>query len=272
MPDWVRELLYGPMYLQGKGIWDMCMGLITGVVSQSPQTFSEETWDFVEYTLYPWSLGIGILCVNLFFIIGFYRSISNFKENITLELCIEAMVRLVVCNVVLQSGPIIVKSFFTMAAQLAGQVFTFSTPEFYTGDGDFGAQLFWVLFGVAYVVVALVCGIMMLLTVYGRYIKLYMLFIFYPIACSAFIAGRGIEHTTYSYVKAFLLNVFEIVTIALTIVIAGKLLTGISFLGVPDALQGLDGFIQALHSLLSMILMTSAVKGVNSFMAKAFGL
>ena len=108
MPGWVEDLLkemfYGPFYQLAKVVWDWCIGLSTGVISQDPQHFSPATWKFVTETLYPWAMGIGLSMMNVFFICVFLKAASNLKENITLELCIEGMIRLVALNVLMLDG------------------------------------------------------------------------------------------------------------------------------------------------------------------------
>lgn len=276
MLDTIREfirsdLFYGPFFAMANMIWNWCMDLCTGLMTQTPESFSNDTWVYVTETLYPWALGIGVSCVNLFFIIGFCKSFMNIKENITLELCIECMIRLVAVNMLLQVGVPVIRTFFNMAARLAGQVMALNEPPLFTGDVDYGSRLFWFLFGFGYFIVALVCALLILLTLYGRYIKLYLLIIFYPIAVPTVIGGRGIEASAYAWVKSFLSNVFEIVVIALSMAIAGWIIHGIS---IPEGdITGLfDGGIQALNSLIYMILMTAAVKGAPAFLNKTFAL
>jgi hypothetical protein len=275
MPAWVSELLndlfFGPFFVAAKWIWDWCMGLSIGLISTSPQSFSGEAWRFVTEVLYPWSLGIGVVCLNLFFIIGFLKAVSNLKENITLELCIEAMIRLVAVNVLLQVGLTLVRTFFTMASLLAGQVLNFEQPAFYTSDYDVGSNLFWWLFGFGYFIVAMVCAIIIFLTLYGRYIKLYLLLLFYPIAIPTIAGGRGIESSAYAWVKTFLSNVFEIVVIALTMSIAGRLISNVN-LPTAGFAEHFDGFIQGMHSIIYMILMATSVKGTSILLNKAFNL
>lgn len=275
MPDWVEGLLgdlfYGPFFVNARAMWNWCMGLCTGLMTKSPQAFSSETWEFVTETLYPWSLGIGVACLNLFFIIGFVKAVSNFKENITLELCIESMIRLVVANVLMQTGLTIIQAFFTMASRLAGQVMWLEEIPMYTTENDIGTHLFWWLFGFLYFIVALVCAFIIFLTLYGRYIKLYLLVVFYPVAVPAFIAGRGVESATYAWLKSFLSNVFEVVVIALVMSIAGRLISEIN-VSSGFITQFFDGFEQALNSLVHIILMTASVKGASSFLNKSFAL
>ena len=120
MPGWVEDLLkemfYGPFYQLAKVVWDWCIGLSTGVISQDPQHFSPATWKFVTDTLYPWAMGIGLSMMNVFFICVFLKAASNLKENITLELCIEGMIRLVALNVLMQMGMQLMKTLFSMAS------------------------------------------------------------------------------------------------------------------------------------------------------------
>jgi len=60
-----------------------------------------------------------------------------------------------------------------------------------------------------------VCAVMIFLTLYGRYVKLYLLVLFYHIAMPLIVGGRELEHNGYAWVRTFLSNVFEIVAIAL---------------------------------------------------------
>ena len=270
--SFVEGLFRAPFFTLAKWVWDWIIGLCTGVVTTSPQDFSHQTWAFVENTLYPWTVGIGASLLSLFFIIGFLKAAMNLKENLTMELCVEALMRLVVVNVVMQSGIYVIRTMFTMAAKLGGAVLSFESPQFFTSDQDVGSQLFWWLFGFGYFLVALVCAVMIFLTLYGRYIKLYLLVLFFPFAVPPLLGGRGIDGTTYAWVKTFLSNTFEIVAIAAVMSVTGMLISEVS-LPTPDGIAELfDGFVQAIHSMIYMILMTSSVKGVSALMNKAFNL
>ena len=174
MPGWVEDLLkemfYGPFYQLAKVVWDWCIGLSTGVISQDPQHFSPATWKFVTNTLYPWAMGIGLSMMNVFFICVFLKAASNLKENITLELCIEGMIRLVALNVLMQMGMKLMKTLFSMAALMGGMVLDFQTPDFFTGEVDAGSVLFWWFMGFLYFFVALICGMLIFLTLFSRYV------------------------------------------------------------------------------------------------------
>lgn len=91
-----------------------------------------------------------------------------------------------------------------------------------------------------------------------------------PFAMSTLVGGQEIERSFYAWMRTFLLNAFEIVVIALTMVISFKLIgAGISlFDGKNIVTSMVDGFWDALNSLFTMILVTAAVK-VQCFLIKS---
>lgn len=277
MPGWLSEIInawfsVSPSFHIAEIVWNALMSACTGIMTTTPEWFSADAWLYVRFALYPWALSIGIASLNLFFIMGFFKAASNLKENITLELLVETLIKLVVLNVLLANGMTIITTFFDMASGLAGNVMLMETPAFFTGDVDVGSKLFFFLFGLLYFIVAMVCGFLILLTLYGRYIKLYLLVIFYPIAMPALVGGRGVESTAYAWMKSFLSNVFEIVVIALVMGIAGRIVSGITPFTDNMFAEYFDGFAQALNSVIYMILMAVSVKGAAAFMNKTFNL
>lgn len=278
MPEWlqtfvdgvIKELLPHNIFFQlSNAVWNALMAACTGLMTTTPMNFSGEAWRYARIQLYPWAMTIGVSALNVFFLMGFFKAASNLKENITLELMIESMIKLVVLNVLLVKGLSIITTFFQMAAALAGTIALTETPAFFTGDTDAGSVLFFFLFGLLYFLVAVVCGFLILLTLYGRYVKLYMLVVFFPLAMPALAGGRGVEGTAYAWIKSFLSNVFEVVAIALAMGIAGRLVAGVDIF--PD--EGIfDGFAQAMNSMLYMVLMATSVKGAAAFMNRTFNL
>jgi len=279
MPAWLEEfiggfvgdLFYDPFYKLAEVVWITLMDLSLGVIGKTPSQFSPSAWSYVAHTLYPWTLGIGLSMVNVFFICSFLKAVSNLKEQVTLELFIEGMIRLVAVNVLFQMGFNLMKTFFSMASAMSGEIIDFQGPPLFTEEVDIGSHLFWWLFGLLYFLVALVCGIMIFLTLYSRYIKLYMLVVCFPLTMPSLISGRGIDETAKAWLRNFLGNAFEVVVIALVISISGKIIGGFN---LPESsfADFFDGFGQALKSLIYMIGMTGAVKGANNFMNKTFHL
>ena len=103
--------------------------------------------------------------------------------------------------------------------------------------------------------------------------KLYWIAAVAPIAFSTMAGGRGLEHSASSWIRTFLSNVFEILAIAMTLSIGGMMIRSIDFGILDNAFLGIvDGFGSVLQSLITMILMTGAVKGAGSLLNRAFGL
>ncbi len=227
----------------------------------------------VENTLYPWAQAIGISLLNLFFIIAVWQAVQNFHQNITLELFIEAFIKIVVANVLFLNMMRLMKLIFSIASLMTTDLFTIQAPALMVDDTDIMAAFFYLLFGFLFIICAIVCSFMILLTVYGRYIKLYMLVVAAPFTVPAMIGGQGTERIFYAWLKTFLLNAFEIVVIALAMVLSWKLIEGGVDIFVTDSnlLNSFNGGIQALGAMFTMILMTVSVKGANPFLARAFG-
>ena len=274
MPDWLTDFLGGFSIHLANGIWNKAMGLIGGLLTATPQAFSSGTWSFVEHTLYPWALSIGAGMLNLFFIIAVLQAVSDFHHNITLEMTIEALIKIVAANVVFLNLLRLMKLLFAAASGMAGEVFNLQAPDLVVEEMDLGSILFYQLFGIFFVLAAIVCSFLMLLTVYGRYIRLYLLVVMAPFAVPTLIGGRGTERSFYAWVRTFLLNVFEVVVIALVMVVSFKISgAGISlFDGQSMVTAAADGFWDALNALFTMILMTASVKGANSLLQRTFGL
>lgn len=160
-----------------------------------------------------------------------------------------------------------------MASAMAGTAVMIEPPAFFTGDVDVGSVMFFWIYGLFYFLVAMVCAFLILITLYSRYIKLYLLVVTFPLAMPSITGGRGIEGTAYAWMKSFLSNTFEIVVIALAIAIAGRITSGISIFTSDSAIfNAFDGFAQALNSMIYMILMAVSVKGAPTFLNKTFNL
>ena len=274
MPGWLTEFLAGSGIKMADAIWNASMALIAGLLTRSPQSFSSPAWSFVNGTLYPFALSIGLSLLNLFLIIGWLRALTRLHENITLEMTVNALIKVVAANVLFLNIKTIMTSLFSTATLMTGSIFTLQAPTLVTEDLDLGAALFYNLFGILYILAAIVCSFMILMTVYSRYIRLYLLVVSAPFALPTIIGGEEARRTFISWLKTFLLNTFEIVMIAMVMVICFKLISGgVSLYEQGNvAVEAANGMLDALNGLFTMVLMTASVKGVNSFMAKTFGL
>lgn len=269
----IQDLLMGPFFDIGKGIWTFIMSLVCGVVTTTPQGFSQTAWDWVSGQLYPWSLAIGLTLLNLFFLAGFFRQTANIKENMTTEILVTLLVKLVTANVLMSEGLEIMNAFFEMSSLLCGQVFI-EMPSYAAVDISCGTWVFFHgIYSIIYMIVAAVTSMTIFLAVYGRYLKLYLAVVAEPVAMATLAGGMGLENTAHAWIKTFLAYTFEILLIVLAISISGKLIECINW-GTLDGIVGslFNGAAASIRSMFSMVLMAGSVKGTDSLMRRMFAL
>ena len=275
MADLISDFLQGPFYYVGNLIWNMMMTLISGTMSTTPMDFSENVWGYIATQLYPLTLSIGTMLLNLFFFVGFFRQASNLKQNFTLEVFVECGIRVVFGNALMVSGMTLMQLFFRMASALCNSLLVEQPVTFAQEDVDVSSSIFyWTVFGILYLCVCLTCSFMVFLSVYGRYLQLYLLVVTAPLALGALPGGPGVSQTSAAWVRTFLLKTFEIVLIALALVIGSRMCQALSFLSMEGegAWALFDGQLQAIQNMATMILLTASVKGADSFMRRTFAL
>lgn len=261
-----------PFYNFGVEIWNLMLSLIGYTSAQTPEGFSGLAWNYAAYVLYPWFFTIGATLMNLFFLIGFMRQASNLKQNFTLEVFVECCIKVLVGNALMISGVTLMRVILEMAAEAAGSILGGNHIVFSQADMDVGGTLFHLFLGVLFFAVCVTCSATIFLTVYGRFLYLYLMVVTAPVALSTIPGGPGISHTASSWCRAFLSKAFGIVAIAAAIAIASKMCNAIDFGGLSGLGEGLDGAIQAVQSMATMVLLTAAVKGTDTFMRRSFAL
>lgn len=260
------------LYQLGAFIWNMAMSLVGTVASTTPQAFSQSAWNYVVNDVLDFTMAAAATLLNTFYLIGIFRQSTNLRDKFTMEVLVETLIRMVLANMLILNGLDLIVLFFNLASSSAG-AFIMEVPSIVQEDGDFGFVLFEFIFGWLFLLVAVVCAFTIILSLWSRYLHLYLLVATYPLALSTIPGGSGVSTTASSWVREFFGKTFEILIIAFAVVIASYMCVAIDF-GSTDIiiLSGLDGFVQALQSLATMIVMTAAVKGAEFFMRKTFGL
>lgn len=261
-----------PFYYIGVAFWNMMLNLIGINAVQTPASFSQVTWDYVTMDIYPWMLAIGATILNISFYVGFIRQANNLKQNFTLEVVVECGIKVAIGNALLVSGVSLMEHFFQLASYLSGSILLETPVIFAQSDSDVGSVVFYAVFGMIFCVICMVCSIMIFLTVYGRYLQLYLLVAVAPVAIGTLPGGPGMSQSAFAWIRTFLSKVFSIVVIMLTIVIASKMCNAIDFGSMDGVAGAFDGAVQALQNICTMILLTASVKGVDAFMKQTFAL
>ncbi len=272
--DWLTDILSGPLYALGRYYWNYFMDLVQKLLTMTPAEYAPKAWDFVVGVLYPWTLSLGTILLNIFFFVGVFRQASNLKQNFTTEVFVETGIKFLIANSCMMAGLSLMDTVFKISTAMVSVINAGGSYDLRvtSQEVDAGLVLFLWLFGFIYLIVSVVCAIMILLAVYGRYIQLYLLIAVAPIAGSTAVGGQGVSHTAFAWLKTFFAKVFEIVLIALVLVLASKISLEINFLNEDGFGDWFDGASLALQNIILMIVTSAAVKGVDGFMRRALGL
>lgn len=256
----------------GNLVWFWMMDMVYGVLVMTPDGFSSATWNYVSGTVYPVTLSVGVLFLNFAFLAGFFRQAGDIKRNLTLETLLELGIRVLFANVLMQGGLGIMQGLFRAASGLTGAVGMGTGYVIPLEDVDAGMTLFGCLFGILYFLVCAVCGAMVFMAVYGRFLQLFVMVACAPLALPFLAGGQGMERTGAAFIRSFFGKCFEIVAIALFMGIGNRLCGSIDW-GSMEGIGGwFDGAGQCLQNMVVMVLMTASVKGADSFMRRVFGL
>lgn len=279
----IKELLTPVSSRIAVGIWNFVIGLVGSLLAETPENFNSsspgasETWRFIGNTVYPWMQSIGLLMLNLFLIIALCQAVTTLHTNITLELCIEALIKVVIVNVIFLNLIRIMKAFFTISSLICTGLQDKAGINLQLDASDFGGSvsITSLLFGIVFVLVSLVCSFMILLAVYGRFLRLYLLVAMAPLAVAPLAGGQRAEQTFHAFVRTFLLYVFEIVAVQLVLIISSKMMEEGFHLFDNDTVNTLFETVAGagtINAMFIMILTAAMVKGANSFLSKTFGL
>lgn len=275
MPSWLNEFLLGPNFQIGKAIWEGCMSVVQALLGLTPMQVSNgSAWDQVVSNIYPVFLSIGISLMNAFFMMGFFKETADLQHNVTMEKIVMLFIRIIIADFLVANAVNLIRELFLMAGGISWAAgMSFDLPSIPTPDTiSMGAIMLYWTFGLFFVIAAIVCGFVIIFTIYKRFLNLFLLVVFAPIALSTFAGDRGLSQSGTAWVKSFLGSCFEIVVISLALVIAGSMLTGGDI--VFTFLEGgaADKFMQPIEALLTMVITTGAVKGAEGLFRKSFGL
>lgn len=266
-------LASGPFFLLGGAIWDLVMGLVTGVITVTPDSFSTGAWKLATGSIYPMMLSVGVMILNLSFLAGVFRNASDLKQNFTLEMLLGLFLKVLLANVLMQNGLSIMQGLFSAASGLTDAVGTASgSLAVLPDDMDVGTTFFGVLFGIIYFLIAAVSSGVIFMSVYGRFLSLYVMTACAPLAVPFLAGGQGVGRTADAFFRAFLGKCFEIVIIALFLAFGTKICRSITW-GSLEGIGGVfDGFDKCLQNMFNMVITAASVKSADRFMQRVFGL
>lgn len=262
------------------GLWNSYIDLAMELLGQPVTSFKGGgAWSAIE-SLQPLFIGVGSSLIVLFFVMGFCSESIDVRQEMRLEGILRILIRLSVSEWLVVNSLTILKSFMASIGNLVTAIGGNQTTHV-SLDGEaaniirnlgFASSLVFLILAVVIALVIMVCAFFLLYTIYFRFLRLYVVLPFAPIAFSSFAGNHGISHTAIRYFKYFLSVALEAVTIVLAVVVCNAFISA----GLPDFASGYSGWVKTLFILFEMTftisLTVGAVKGAQNLTSRMLGL
>ena len=208
--DWIQGNLQNSL-----NSWNTKMQEIWTLISQSPEEFKGGgIWNAIV-TINGAVQAIGLALLVLFFVVGIMRTFGNFAEVKRPEQAFKLFIRFVIAKGVVTYGMNIMMSIFKIGQGIVSTIIDSAgvsgvsnmklPQEIITAIGDVG---FFdkIPLGAVTIIGSLfitVLAFVMILTVYGRFFKLYLYTAIAPIPLSS-LAGQQTEQIGRSFIKSYI--------------------------------------------------------------------
>lgn len=194
--------------------WNSKLGEIWTLITQTPETFKGGAiWNVIK-NIYGAMQGIGLALLVLFFVIGMMKTCGSLTEVKKPEHALKLFIRFAIAKVVVTYGMDLMLAIFNI---IQGVITKIMTTAGMTGStktvlpqavikavedcGFFESIPLWAITIIGSLVV-LVLSFIMIMTVYGRFFKLYLYTAIAPIPLSTF-AGEPTSHIGKSFLKSY---------------------------------------------------------------------
>ena len=205
--------------------WNSKLGEIWTLITQTPETFKGGAiWNVIK-NIYGAMQGIGLALLVLFFVIGMMKTCGSLTEVKKPEHALKLFIRFAIAKVVVTYGMDLMLAIFkiiqgvvsTIMARSSFQASGVSLPQSVidaiNNCGFFESIPLWAvtLLGGLFVTVL---SFILILTVYGRFFKLYMYTAIAPIPLSSF-AGEPTQNVGKSFLKSYAAVTLQSIVLAI---------------------------------------------------------
>lgn len=260
--------------------WNGKLGELWGLVTTGPQTFKGGAVWSVMQTLHNGMVGIGYALVVLFFAISLCKNTMNFHELKRPEAAIHYLIRFVAAKALVGYGMDIMLNVFSicngivtdMADSMGGisEAMVSLPAEMQTAIENVGflASIPLWLVTILGSLFITVLSFVMILTVYGRFFRLYMYTALAPLPLAAF-AGESTQSVGISFLKSYVGVCLEGAVIVLACVIYS------AFVSTPTVASGEATTIvwsYLAETVFNMLVLVGLIKGSDRIIHEMMGL
>jgi len=211
-------------------VWNTRLGELWSLLTQSPQNFKGGAIWNVMVRIHGAVMAVGLALLVLFFVAGLMKTLGSFSEMKRPEIAVKAFIRFILARAAVTYGMELMIALFTVVQGLMSTIMGASgmatgspavlPPEIITAinnTGFFESIPLWAvtLLGGLFITVL---SFIMILSVYGRFFKLYLYTAIAPVPLSAF-AGEPSQNVGKSFIKSYCAVCLEGAVIVLACVI-----------------------------------------------------
>lgn len=210
--------------------WNSKMAEIWSLVTQTPETFKGGAiWNVIKNIHYSMQ-AIGLALLVLFFVIGVAKTCGNISEIKRPEQAFKLFIRFAIAKIVVTYGMDFMMSIYKITQGVVSKIIATANIASSTKSvlpkgiieaiescGFFESIPLWAVTLIGGLVVT-VLSFIMIMTVYGRFFKLYLYTAIAPIPLSA-MAGEPTQNVTKSFFKSYTAVCLEGAIIVLSCII-----------------------------------------------------
>lgn len=235
-------------------------GLMYSVLTEDLSDFSPHAYEYISI-LNTILKGFASSLMLVAFCVGYIQSAVSLIEQKTPIAIFKTLARLVIVNALVVRGTdIILMPMFSVVRSLTSRLIE-AMGELLSIN---------ILTGILYIAV-IISGLVLLLTVFGRFLKVYVYMSIAPVPL-AFFAGGNV---TAMYGRNYIKNVFGVCMEAVTMVIAIQLFCAIADDAVMTQVGGMLGFLGTMAKPVMLLLYLSSlsaiIKGADNMTHKLLG-
>ena len=210
--------------------WNSKLADIWNLVTQTPETFKGGTiWNVIK-NIYGGMQAIGLALLVLFFVVGVMKTCGSLTEVKKPEHALKLFIRFAIAKIVVTYGMDLMMAIFKISQGIVSKIMTISKITSSTNStlptemikaiedcGFFESIPLWAVTLIGGLVVT-VLSFIMIMTVYGRFFKLYLYTALAPVPLSTF-AGEPSQSVGKSFLKSYAAVCLEGVIIVLSCII-----------------------------------------------------
>ena len=223
--NWVVQNLQNAL-----GTWNSKLAEIWSLVTITPETFKGGAiWNVIK-SIYNSMQGIGLGLLVLFFLVGMIKTCGSFDEVKRPEQVFKLFIRFVLAKIVVTYGMTLMLDVFKITQGITAKIISIANITFSSkctlpnsiitaieSCGLFESIPLWAVTLIGGLVVT-VLSFIMIMTVYGRFFKLYLYTALAPIPLSSF-AGEPTSNIGKSFLKSYTAVCLEGAIIVLSCII-----------------------------------------------------